>query len=146
MLVVILASVAVAGAATPLYRRDYYLEHGEVRLTWYNVVEVATGFCFLLEFVVKIVADGFILAPNAYCLSFWNLMDFWVLATVLANVAMVLQNGPTNSRWVRALKAFRALRLINLWPTMRQTFYDVRPSLSIIRRRAWLREKLASAS
>ncbi|GAA5899990.1 hypothetical protein JCM8208_005559 [Rhodotorula glutinis] len=125
MLVVIIASVAVAGAATPMYRRDYYLEFGEVRLTWYNIVEVATGFCFLVEFVVKIIADGFILAPNAYVLSVWNLIDFWVLSTVLANVAMVLQNGPSNSRWVRALKAFRALRLINLWPTMRQTFYDI---------------------
>ncbi|GAA5835858.1 hypothetical protein JCM9279_002122 [Rhodotorula babjevae] len=125
MLVVILASVAVAGAATPLYRRDFYLQYGEMRLTWYNVVEVATGFCFLLEFIVKIIADGVIFAPNAYALSVFNLIDFWVLATVLANVAMVLMNGPSNSRWVRALKAFRALRLINLWPTMRQTFYDI---------------------
>ncbi|KPV76292.1 uncharacterized protein RHOBADRAFT_52318 [Rhodotorula graminis WP1] len=125
MLVVILASVGVAGSATPLYRRDYYLEHGEVRLTWYNVVEVATGFCFLLEFLVKVVADGLFVAPNAYVLSVWNLIDFWVLATVLANVVMVLMNGPSSSRWVRALKAFRALRLINLWPTMRQTFYNI---------------------
>ncbi|BGP38716.1 calcium channel protein [Rhodotorula kratochvilovae] len=125
MFCVIVGSVAVAGVATPLYRRDYFLQHGYVRLTWYNIAEVATGFMFVVEFIVKVVADGFIYSPNAYLLSVWNCIDFFVLATVLTNVVMVLMDGPSNSRFTRALKAFRALRLINLWPTMRQTFYDV---------------------
>ncbi|GAA6055172.1 hypothetical protein JCM3770_002218 [Rhodotorula araucariae] len=125
MFCVIAGSVVIAGIATPLYRRDYFLQHGNVRLTWYNIAEVATGFMFVVEFLVKIAADGFIYSPNAYLLSVWNCIDFFVLSTVLTNVVMILMDGPSNSRFTRALKAFRALRLINLWPTMRQTFYDV---------------------
>lgn len=92
MLAVILASVAVAGAATPMYRRDYYLEHGEVRLTWFNIVEVSTGFLFAVEFLVKVTADGFLYAPNAYVLSVWNCIDFFVRRVGAALVP--LARGP----------------------------------------------------
>ncbi|GAA6002347.1 calcium channel protein CCH1 [Rhodotorula paludigena] len=125
MLVIIVSSVAVAGVANPHYRREYFLEHGNERMTWYNTAEVALGLVFILEFIIKVVADGFIYAPNAYLLSIWNCIDFFVLATVITNVILVLIDGAYNSRFTRALKAFRALRIINLWPAMRQTFYDV---------------------
>ncbi|GAA5915927.1 hypothetical protein JCM5296_002066 [Sporobolomyces johnsonii] len=121
----IVGSVAIAAYATPLYRRDYLLEHGEIRFTWYNLVEVSLGFIFVLEFVVKIVADGFIFSPNAYLLSLWNEIDFLVLITLLINIITALVGGSSSNRFTRALKALRALRLINLWPTMRQTFYNV---------------------
>ncbi|CEQ42955.1 SPOSA6832_04831 [Sporobolomyces salmonicolor] len=121
----IVGSVAIAAYATPLYRRDYLLKHGEIRFTWYNLVEVSLGFIFVLEFVVKIVADGFIFSPNAYLLSLWNEIDFIVLLTLLINIITALVGGSGSNRFTRALKAFRALRLINLWPTMRQTFYNV---------------------
>lgn len=36
----IIGSIAIAGYATPLYRRNYFLAHGQVRWTWFNVTEV----------------------------------------------------------------------------------------------------------
>ncbi|GEM06733.1 calcium channel subunit Cch1 [Rhodotorula toruloides] len=103
----IVASIAVAAIATPLYRRNYYLQQGEVRVAWYSLVEVALGAVFLAEFFIRIIADGLIYSPNAYLLSIWRNIDGFVLLTVLVNVA------------------FRALRLINLWPRMREAFYNV---------------------
>lgn len=126
ILIAIAGSVAIAATATPLYRRDYYLEYGHLRLTWFNLTEVSLGFIFVIEFIVKVVADGFIFTPNAYLLSVWNMLDFFVLLTLLVNVGAALSPSTiATSRFTRSLKAFRALRLINLSETMRQTFYDV---------------------
>jgi hypothetical protein len=87
---------------------------------------VALGFIFIIEFMVKVLADGFIFTPNAYLLSVWNMLDFFVLLTLLVNVGTALSpSNAATSRFTRSLKAFRALRLINLSETMRQTFYNV---------------------
>ncbi|GAA6010255.1 hypothetical protein JCM11491_005413 [Sporobolomyces phaffii] len=125
VLVAIVTSISVAAYATPLYRRNSYVADGDIRWNWPNLVEVAVGFVFVLEFLVKIVADGFLFSPNAYLLSLWNDIDFLVLLTLLVNIITSLVGGASSNRFTRALKAFRALRLINLWPTMRITFYNV---------------------
>ncbi|GAA6027992.1 hypothetical protein JCM8097_001819 [Rhodosporidiobolus ruineniae] len=125
VLLAIVASIAIAGIATPLYRRDYYLANGPKRWTWYNLCEAALGSIFFAEALVKWIADGFLFSPNAYLLSLWNDIDFFVLITLIVNISTSLAGGTSSSRFTRALKAFRALRLINLSPTMRTTFYNV---------------------
>ncbi|KAL8283193.1 hypothetical protein RQP46_005971 [Phenoliferia psychrophenolica] len=121
----IIGSIAIAGYATPLYRRNYFLLHGQVRWTWFNVTEISLGFIFVVEFLIKVIADGFIFAPNAYLLSIWNALDFFVLVTLVINVITALVAPGGISRFTRALKAFRALRLIGLSPQIRSTFYNV---------------------
>ncbi|GAA6002036.1 hypothetical protein JCM10207_003048 [Rhodosporidiobolus poonsookiae] len=121
----IVSSIAIAGYATPLYRRDYYLKNGDVRWTWFNLVEASLGAIFFAEALVKWIADGFLLGPNAYLLSLWNDIDFFVLVTLVINITTSLIGGTSSSRFTRALKAFRALRLINLSTTIRTTFYNV---------------------
>ncbi|GAA5967490.1 hypothetical protein JCM11641_000565 [Rhodosporidiobolus odoratus] len=125
ILVAIVASIAIAGVATPLYRRNYYIEQGSRRWTWYNLVEASLGATFLTEALVKWVADGFLWAPNAYLLSLWNDIDFFILLTLVINVTTSLLGGTGSGSFTRALKAFRALRLINLSASMRTTFYNV---------------------
>lgn len=128
VLVAIIVSITVAAVASPLYRRKMFITDGDLRWNWPNLVEVAVGFVFVVEFLVKIVADGFLFSPNAYLLSLWNDIDFLVLLTLLVNIITSLTGGSGSNRFTRSLKAFRALRLINLWPTMRITFYNVSPS------------------
>ncbi|GAA5884714.1 hypothetical protein JCM6882_005364 [Rhodosporidiobolus microsporus] len=123
--VAIVASITVAGVATPMYRHDYYLDHGAIRWTWYNLVEASLGAIFFSEAAVKWIADGFLFTPNGYLLSLWNDIDFFVLVTLIINIVTSLMGGTSSSRFTRALKAFRALRLINLSATMRTTFYNV---------------------
>lgn len=74
----IIASIGVAAAATPAHRRQYYLKHGHVLVAWYNLTEVLLATIFIVEFVVKVVADGFLFTPNAYLLSIANDIDFFV--------------------------------------------------------------------
>lgn len=121
----VIASVAVAAVATPLYRKQYYTENGIHRDTWFNLTEVALGMVLVLEAGIKIVADGFIFAPNAYLLSIWNIMDFAVLVTLLINTTTSLIFIGGLSRVTRALKSFRALRLITLFSRLRDTLHAV---------------------
>ena len=142
----IIGSVTVAAVATPVYRREvswccliacfgsslsasslqYYLDNHHIRLTWFNLTEASLGFIFIIEFLVKVTADGFIFAPNAYLLSIWNMLDFFILLTIVINVSTALSSDSNAvSAFTRSLKAFRALRLVNLSDTMRQTFYNV---------------------
>ena len=101
MFAAVVGSVTIAAVATPLYRQDYYRKMGDVRLSWFNLTEVSLGSIFILEFVVKIIADGFLLTPNAYLLSIWNGLDFFVLLTLIVNVVTALVAGGDVSRYAR---------------------------------------------
>lgn len=118
----IAASVIIAGVATPAYRRQWYQDHGIRRDSWFSLTEVTLSLIFIAEFFIKVIADGFAFTPNAYLLSPWNALDLFVLLTLLVNVTTELAVIGGVSRFTRALKAFRALRLINLSDLMRRTF------------------------
>lgn len=121
----IVGSVVSAAIATPVYRRDYYAKYGLIRASWFSILEISLSSLFLAEFAVKTIADGLAFTPNAYVLSVWNSLDLFVLVTLLVNVATELAVIGGVSRFTRALKAFRALRLINLSALMRDTFHAV---------------------
>ncbi|KAN0062969.1 calcium channel protein [Thecaphora frezii] len=121
----IAGSVVSAGIATPAYRRDYYARFGLIRASWFSLLEMSLSSLFLAEFVVKTVADGVAFTPNAYVLNVWNALDLFVLVSLLINVSTELAVIGGVSRFTRALKAFRALRLINLSSLMRETFHAV---------------------
>lgn len=118
----VLGGIITEGVATPLYRHDYYLQHGMVRLGWFSIIEVAFGFTLLAEFIIKIIADGFIFTPNAYVKSIWNVLDFIILIGILVNLSFTLVFVSGLSRSIHALKALRALRLLTLIDNMRNTF------------------------
>lgn len=121
----IVGSVVVAAIATPQYRKQYYADHGVVFASWFSVIELSLSVFFVIEFFVKTIADGLAFTPNAYVLSVWNLLDMFVLISLLINVISELVVAGGVSHFTRALKAFRALRLINLSALMRDTFHAV---------------------
>lgn len=58
-------------------------------------------------------------------LSVWNGIDFFVLVTFMIDLSASLIFANSTSRLIRGLKAFRALRFINLSSRIRTTFFDV---------------------
>ncbi|OAV96135.1 hypothetical protein PTTG_02154 [Puccinia triticina 1-1 BBBD Race 1] len=113
----ILCSVVAAAIATPVYKQHYYLINGELIYTWFTL-----GLFFVLEFVIKVLANGFIFTFNAYLLNTWNHVDFLVLGTLVLDILASLVYGGLTSRFTRSL---RALRMINLTMSMRETLYNV---------------------
>jgi hypothetical protein len=108
------------------------LENGLVRGSWFDIAESAFGLTLLMEFVIKVVADGFMFTPNAYVRGIWGVLDFFVMANLLVNVTTGLVFIGGLSRFTCSLKALRALKLITLIEKMRSTFESLIIS-SIIR-------------
>ncbi|KAH9849175.1 Ion transport protein-domain-containing protein [Lenzites betulinus] len=122
LLLTVIGGIVVESIATPVYRRNFYAENGQVRGTWFDLAEGSFALVLLLEFVIKIIADGFSFTPNAYIRSIWNILDFFILVGILINATTGLIFIGGLSRVTRALKALRALRLITLIEKMRSTF------------------------
>jgi hypothetical protein len=118
----VFGNVASEAIATPLYRRDYYMNHGPMRGAWFNVTEATFGLILVVEFLIKIIADGPLFTPNAYIRSIWNILDFVIMAGVLVNVTFTLVFVSGLSRFIRALKSLQALRFMTLIEKMRSTF------------------------
>ncbi|CAG8488519.1 6193_t:CDS:10 [Ambispora gerdemannii] len=122
----IVASVVVAAITHPAYQKRYFIQIGsENRITWFWIVDAVFTGIFTLEFLVKIIADGFLLTPNAYLLNVWNVLDFFVLGSFYVNLLATLFHATNVSRSVRVFKALRALRLINLSSSIKETFYAI---------------------
>ncbi len=64
IMLTVAASLVMAIIATPMFRRDFFRKHGSTHLTWFTLAELALMMSFLAEFVIKVVADGFLLCPN----------------------------------------------------------------------------------
>ena len=86
LLLTVIGGIVIESIATPIYRRNYYLEHGLVRGSWFDIAESTFGLTLLMEFVIKVIADGFMFTPNAYVRSIWNVLDFFIMAGLLVNV------------------------------------------------------------
>ncbi|KAH9475037.1 Calcium-channel protein cch1 [Psilocybe cubensis] len=122
LLLTVIGGIVVEGIATPAYRRHYFQQFGLIRGAWFEIAEAAFGFSLFVEFMIKIIADGFVFTPNGYLLSIWNCLDFVIMIGIIINVTTGLIFIGGLSRFTRSLKALRALRLITLIDKMRNTF------------------------
>lgn len=122
----IIASVTLAAYANLSYQKRYYenIENAN-GFPWFWITDVIFTGIFTIEFFVKIIADGFLLTPNAYLLSVWNQLDFFVLTTLYINIAIVSTNSGNITKTLRAFKALRALRLIQFSSSVKDTFYSI---------------------
>jgi hypothetical protein len=125
ILLTVIGGIVVESVATPLYRRTFYEKNGFIRGSWFDIAEASFGLMLFVEFFIKIIADGFVLTPNAYMRSIWNVLDFVIMIGIIVNVTTGLIFVGGLSRITRSLKALRALRLITLIDRMRNTFQNL---------------------
>ena len=123
----IVAMVVLACITTPRYQREFQREHGRKvsPQTWYVWTDAAFAMVFTIEAMVKVIADGFFWAPNAYYRSSWGIIDGIVLVTLWINVITMVSSETTVSRAVGAFKALRALRLLNVSESAKDTVHSV---------------------
>ena len=124
--VCILAMVILACITTPLYQMQYFESIGRfTNRNWFVWTDMVFAIIFTIEAIIKVIADGFFFTPNAYFRSAWGFIDGIVLVTLWISVSASLFNLGQISRGVGAVKALRALRLLNISDTARNTFYSV---------------------
>ncbi|KAF4961949.1 hypothetical protein FSARC_9940 [Fusarium sarcochroum] len=121
----IVAMVVLACVTTPLYQKEYQEQHDFSFRNWYIWTDMAFAIVFTVEAGIKIIADGLMWTPNAYLRSSWGFMDSVVLVTLWINVVTLLINDGAISRAIGAFKALRALRLLNVSNSARNTFHDL---------------------
>ncbi|KJZ71205.1 hypothetical protein HIM_09411 [Hirsutella minnesotensis 3608] len=122
---VVVVMVVLACVTTPLYQKEYRERHPDVFWSWFVWTDLAFAIVFTLEACIKTVADGLIWTPNAYLRSSWGIIDGVVLVTLWINVITLLVNDGAISRAVGAFKALRALRLLNVSNSARDTFHSL---------------------
>ncbi|KAI4197860.1 MAG: hypothetical protein LQ346_002874, partial [Caloplaca aetnensis] len=122
----IVVMVILACVSTPLYQRDYFNRHGGYTVhNWFLWTDMSFAIIFSLEALIKVIADGFFWTPNAYFRGSWGFIDALVLSTLWINVITSLYKDGAVSRAVGAFKALRALRLLNVSDSARDTFHSV---------------------
>ena len=133
----VVAMVLLACITTPLYQKTYFDNHGcqnhpgskaciniKIR-NWFVWTDIGFATVFTFESIIKGIADGFLWTPNAYFRGSWGLIDGIVLVTLWINVATSLFSFSSVSRAVGAFKALRALRLLNVSDSARDTFHSI---------------------
>ena len=121
----VVAMVILACITTPLYQKEYRERNPSSTWNWYVWTDLAFTIIFSAEAVIKAIADGLFWTPNAYMRSSWGIIDGIVLITLLINVVTLLINDGAISRAVGAFKALRALRLLNVSDSARDTFHSL---------------------
>lgn len=121
----IVAMVVLACVTTPLYQKQYFTRHEFSVRNWFVWTDMAFATVFSAEAIIKVVADGFFWTPNAYFRSSWGIIDAVVLVTLWINVITLFTNDGAVSRAVGAFKALRALRLLNVSDSARETFHSL---------------------
>jgi hypothetical protein len=121
----IVAMVVLACVTTPLYQKEYFQRHTFSVRNWFVWADLSFAIIFTIEATIKAIADGFFWTPNAYFRSSWGLIDGIVLITFWINVVTSLSNEGSVSRAVGAFKALRALRLLNVSDSARETFHSL---------------------
>ncbi|KAJ9647844.1 calcium channel protein [Coniosporium tulheliwenetii] len=121
----IVAMVLLACVTTPLYQKEYFSEHKFSVKNWFVFTDLGFAILFSVEALIKIIADGFFWTPNAYFRGSWGFIDGVVLITLWVNVGTSLYKEGNVSRAVGAFKALRALRLLNISDSARDTFHSV---------------------
>ena len=121
----VVAMVLLACITTPLFQQDYHSKHGSSVKTWFVWTDMGFTAIFTVESVIKVIADGLFWTPNAYFRGSWGFIDGVVLITLWINVATSLFDLGGVSRAVGAFKALRALRLLNVSDSTRDTFRSI---------------------
>ena len=120
----IVAMVVIACVTTPLYQKQTFRDLNLYN-NWLVWTDMGFAIIFTVEALIKIIADGFFYTPNAFFRSIWGLIDMVVLVSLWVSIATTLTKEDSITRGVGALKALRALRLLNISDSARNTFHAV---------------------
>jgi len=74
----------------------------------FAILDMVFTLIFLVEMLLKMVADGFVLHPKAYLRNPWNWIDCTVV--VISMVSTFASNSDSNLKSFKALRSVRALR------------------------------------
>ncbi|ORX56168.1 hypothetical protein DM01DRAFT_1303553 [Hesseltinella vesiculosa] len=120
MMCCVLLSILVVILDEPSTRKlqDISSQRSEI----FDTVDMALGAVFVVEMVIRIIADGLLFTPRAYLRHAWNRLDFVV---ILLNFGTLFANNDQLPRALGTVRSMRILRLIRYFGGMRDVFIDL---------------------
>jgi hypothetical protein len=115
----VLASIFIVVLDEPAARK---LQQYIINPQTYDIIDYTLTAIFVLEIILRIIADGLIMIPDSYLRDPWNQLDFCV---VILNVATVFGGSSQVPRALRTVRSFRILRLMRYFPGVRHIFADL---------------------
>ncbi|ORX65453.1 hypothetical protein K493DRAFT_157461, partial [Basidiobolus meristosporus CBS 931.73] len=119
ILICIFGSVITAAIDSPIRRKYNYDLPPEDRTHVFHYLDYTFVAIFTFEFLLRIMADGFLFTPNAYLLDGWNRLDFVVLVLYYVSIISRVAEFSLLSRAIRASRALRPLRVIRMFKGMK---------------------------
>lgn len=95
----------------------------------FYIGETVFAAIFTIEFILYTISDGILFTPNAYLLHPWNWLDLVVLISMWLGITTQFVAATGLPRFIRAIRALRPLRLINLWPGLKSIILLVLQSM-----------------
>eukprot|EP00180_Rhodochaete_pulchella_P004244 Plantae.Rhodophyta-Rhodochaete_pulchella.ctg7863.p1 GENE.Plantae.Rhodophyta-Rhodochaete_pulchella.ctg7863~~Plantae.Rhodophyta-Rhodochaete_pulchella.ctg7863.p1 ORF type:complete len:934 (+),score=124.14 Plantae.Rhodophyta-Rhodochaete_pulchella.ctg7863:1661-4462(+) len=81
-----------------------------VQLRALRIADLVFLALFVGEFVIRVIACGFVRSSTSYLRNGWNILDFFVILCGIVDVAL----WNTSVSWLRPLRALRAIRPLRL--------------------------------
>ncbi len=104
------------------WRADFYSSYSECVAFASTIIYldyVITG-VFLIEFALRSISAGFVLAEGSYLRHGWNRLDFMIVIVSLASLLMSSSAASLGAlRSLRTLRALRPLRLISHFDSLK---------------------------
>ena len=91
-------------------------------------ISTVFSYIFTVEFVLKVIAMGFIMHKKSYMRDPWNGLDFLVVISGLVEI-FAGDKGSKSVRALRVLRVLRPLKSINAFPKMRRIISALLSSL-----------------
>ena len=90
--------------------------------TWTPIqeqIDLVFSIIFIVEFVVKVIAMGFVFHKKSYLREAWNMLDFFIVSISIVGF-LPIEGGADSLKALRTFRILRPLRSINKLPTMRK--------------------------
>ncbi|KAI7871731.1 Ion transport protein-domain-containing protein [Spinellus fusiger] len=88
----------------------------------YSILDYILSAIFVIEIIIRIIADGLILPQRSYLRSSWNTLDFCV---VIFNAIVVCLGPAYCPRVLNTLRSLRVLRVVRYFKGVRDIFIDL---------------------
>ena len=113
--IIIVASIVEAAFDTPINRLN-------ASTNFYRYFDLLFISLFSIEFILKIIAMGFIFHSTSYLRNPWNRFDFIILCLQCIGFIADTQDSTGVARVLRVSKAIRVLRIINQFKGIKSIF------------------------
>ncbi|KAI8381166.1 Ion transport protein-domain-containing protein [Radiomyces spectabilis] len=88
----------------------------------FHTIDITLDGIFIVEILIRVIADGLLLPPGAYLRNPWNQLDICV---VILNVGTVFAGSEQTPRALSTVRSLRILRLIRYFSSVKDVFIDI---------------------